>query len=233
MINLPYVTMPDHFVKLLCTNILPSSQVNNNLEMYLNENKDLNILVKKLFIDIDPDGFLGKIISISGWTGIRNRLACAFIDKNQNGSFPDQVLLSKLSDVLNLENKLRHFTPAGYSRAFLLAYYAKLTMVKLNQMEEIHQYTPLVIKDEVIELMKFSKSKSVRIDWLILQLALFESVLGIERLKNFISSEMKFQAIFNMLKPEEQEWFMQNLLVYGASISDYEFFLTDTSIIKE
>lgn len=233
MINLPYITMPDHFVRLLSANILPSSQVNNSLEMYLNDNKDLNVLVRKLFLDIDPEGFLGKIISISGWIGIRNRLACAFMDKLQYGSFPDQVTLNRLSDVLNLENKLRHFTPAGYSRAFLLAYYAKMTLIKLNQMEEVHQYSPLIIKDEVIDLMKFSKSKSVRIDWLILQLALFESVLGIERLKNFLSSEMKFQAIFNMLKPEEQEWFMQNLLVYGASISDYEFFLTDNSIIKE
>lgn len=233
MINLPYINMPDHFVKLLCTNIQPSSQVNNNLEMYLNDHKDLNILVKKVFIDIDPDGFLGKIISISGWAGIRNRLACAFLEKNQTGSFPEHIVLSKLSDVLNLENKLRHFTPAGYSRAFLLAYYSKLTLIKLNQMEEVHQYTPLIIKDEIIELMKFSKSKSVRIDWLILQLTLFESVIGLDRLKSFLSSEMKFQAIFNMLKAEEQEWFMQNLLVYGTSISDYEFFLTDTSIIKE
>ena len=97
-------------------------------------------------------------------------------------------------------------------------------------MEEVHQYSPLVIKEEHIDLMKYSKAKSIKIDWLILQLILFESFLGMDRLKSLLQSEIKFNALFNMLKDEEKELFLENLLKYGASISDYEFFLMDNGL---
>jgi hypothetical protein len=230
MINLPFVSMPEHFVRLLTSNVQNSTAINNNLEIYFTENKDLNVLIKRIFKDIDPDGFLGKIISISGWAGIRNRLAGAFIDFAKNGSYPYEVNVSSVNEIINIENKLRHFTNTGHSRAFLLAFYAKLSMIRLNKMEEVHNYSPLIIKDEHIDLMKYSKSKSVRIDWLILQIALFENILGITTLTNLMKSEVKFQAILNMLSEEEQSWFMENLMTYGASISDFEFFLTDISL---
>jgi hypothetical protein len=225
--------MPDHLVRLLCANIQNTTQTNTNLEMYFNENKDLNILIKKAFKDIDPDGFLGKIVSISGWTGIRNRLSALFLEHLINGKFPETANVTMVNDIINLENKLRHFTPTGYSRIFLLGLYSKMTIFKINQMEEVHNFSPLIIKDEHIELMKYSKSKSVRIDWLVLQIVLFESILGLDRFESLLKSEMKFAAIFNLLEVDEKEYFINNLLTYGASISDYEFFITDNSINKE
>jgi hypothetical protein len=233
MINLPYIAMPDHFVKLLCSNIQNTTQTNNNLEMYINDNRELYIIIKKVFKDIDPDGFLGKIVSVSGWPGIRNRLGSVFIEYALNGFFPDSANINLVNELVTIENKLRHFTAQGYSRAFLLGMYSKMSLIKINQMEEVHQFSPLIITDEHIDLMKFSKSKSVRIDWLILQLVLFENVLGMDTLRNMMKAQMKFAAIFNMLKPEEKEWFMQNMLTYGASILDFEFFMTDTSLAKE
>lgn len=230
MINLPYIDMPDHFVRLLSSNLSNTTTINNNLEMYISENRELNIIIKKIFKDIDPDGFLGKIISISGWPGIRNRLCSSFLEYSMNGYFPDQANVNLLTDIINLENKLRHFTVSGYSRAFLLGYYAKMTQIRLNQMEEVHQYSPLIIRDEHLDLMKFSKAKSIKIDWLILQIVLFESVLGIDRVKSLLQSEIKFNALFNMLKDDEKEWFVENLLTYGSSISDYEFFLIDNNL---
>ena len=233
MINLPYIAMPDHFVKLLCSNIQNTTQINNNLEMYINDNRELNIIIKKVFRDLDPDGFLGKIVSIAGWPGIRNRLASVFIDYAHNGVFAETANINLVNELVNIENKLRHFTVQGYSRAYLLAFYSKMSMIKINQMEEVHHFSPLIISDDHIDLMKFSKSKSVRIDWLMLQLILFENVLGMETLKNLLKGQMKFGAIFNMLKPEEKEWFMQNLLTYGASILDFEFFISDAALMKE
>ena len=123
MINFPYISLPEYYTRLLSSNIQNSTQANNNLEMYINENIELNALVKKIFRDIDPDGFLGKILSISGWNGIRNRLAAVFLEHAMTGRFPDTANLNLVTDLVAVENKLRHFTTPGFNRAFLLAYY--------------------------------------------------------------------------------------------------------------
>jgi hypothetical protein len=150
MFNLPYVSLPEHFTKLLVSNIQNSTANNTNLEMYISENGELNALVKKIFRDIDADGFLGKILSISGWNGIRNRLAAVYIEYAMTGKFPETANLSLVTDIINIENKLRHFTPAGFSRAFLLGFYAKMSLVQIKKMDEAKLFTPLIIRDEHI-----------------------------------------------------------------------------------
>lgn len=228
MINFPYVSLPEHFTRLLVGNIQNSTISNNNLEMYINENKDLNALVKRIFKDIDPDGFLGKIISISGWTGIRNRLAAIFIEHAMTGKFPESANINLVNDLINVENKLRHFTPPGFNRAFLLAFYAKMSLVKINSISDSRELSPLIIKDVHIEFMKYSKAKSIRIDWLMLQLIQYEHFLGVERMQNLLKVETRYAALFSLLSSKEQAQMIENFLTYGASIYDTEIFTTDT-----
>jgi hypothetical protein len=230
MINFPYISLPEYYVRLLTSNIQNSTQVNNNLEMYINDNKDMNALVRKVFRDIDPDGFLGKIISIAGWHGIRNRLAAVFLEHAMTGKFPDTANLSLVSDIINVENKLRHFTPLGFNRAFLLAFYAKMTLIHIKLISDSRELTPLIIKDEHIEFMKLSKAKSERIDWLMLQLVQFEHFLGNDRLEGLLKSETRYAALFSLLSSEEQQQMMNNFMVYGASIFDNAIFTTDVSV---
>lgn len=229
MINFPYVSLPEYYTRLLTSNIQNSTQVNNNLEMYINENKELNALVKKIFRDIDPDGFLGKILSISGWNGIRNRLAAVFLEHAMTGRFPDTANLNLVTDLIAVENKLRHFTPVGFNRAFLLAFYAKMSLIQIKMKSESRDVTPLIIKDEHIEFMKLSKAKSVRIDWLMIQLIQFEHFLGEERLYGLLKNETRYAALFSLLSEEEQTQMMNNSLAYGASIFDSEIFMSDVS----
>jgi hypothetical protein len=229
MINFPYVSLPEYYTRLLVSNIQNSTQVNNNLEMYINDNKELNALVKKIFRDIDPDGFLGKIISISGWPGIRNRLAAVFLEHAMTGKFPDTANLSLVNDIINVENKLRYFTPTGFNRSFLLGFYAKMTMIHLKLISDSRELTPLIIRDEHIEFMKLSKAKSVRIDWVMLQLIQFDHFLGHERLQGLLKNETRYAALFSLLSREEQTQMMKNLMTYGASIFDNEIFTTDVS----
>lgn len=229
MINFPYISLPEYYTRLLVSNIQNSTQVNNNLEMYINDNKELNALVKKIFRDIDPDGFLGKILSISGWTGIRNRLAAVFLEHAMTGKFPETANLSLVTDLINVENKLRHFTPLGFNRAFLLAFYAKMTLIHIKMISDSRELTPLIIKDEHIEFMKLSKAKSVRIDWLMLQLIQFEHFLGRERLEGLLKNETRYAALFSLLSREEQTQMMNNFMTYGASIFDNEVFTSDVS----
>lgn len=230
MINFPYVSLPEYYTRLLSSNIQNSTQVNNNLEMYINENKELNALVKRIFRDIDPDGFLGKILSISGWNGIRNRLAAVFLEHAMTGRFPDTANLNLVTDLISVENKLRHFTPPGFNRAFLLAFYAKMSLIHIKMKSESRDLTPLIIKDEHIEFMKLSKAKSARIDWLMLQLVQFEHFLGEKRLHDLLKNETRYAALFSLLSEEEQTQMMNNALAYGASVFDSEIFTSDVSI---
>lgn len=229
MIKFPYVSLPEYYTRLLSSNIQNSTQVNNNLEMYINDNKEFNALVKKVFRDIDPDGFLGKIISIAGWAGIRNRMAAVFLEHAMTGKFPDTANLSLVNDLVSVENKLRHFTPTGYNRAFLLAFYAKMTLIHIKMISDSRDLSPLIIKDDHIEFMKLSKAKSVRIDWLMFQIIQFEHFLGLDRLHALLKNETRYAALFSLLSPEEQGQMMNNCMTYGASINDPEIFTSDVS----
>lgn len=228
MIIFPFVSLPERFTRLLVSNIQNNSQSNTSLEMYINDSKDLNALVRRIFRDIDPDGFLGKIISISGWSGIRNRLAAVYIEYALTGKFPDTANLSLITDILNIENKLRHFTPAGYSRGFLLGFYAKMALISIKNSSETKN--PLVIKDEHFEFLKWSKAKSIRIDWVMLQLIQYEYFLGRERMNTMLESGVRYESLFALLSLEEQKEMIDNCLVYGASINDQDIFLSDLSV---
>lgn len=231
MINFPYVSLPEYYTRLLVTNIQNTSQGNTNLEMYINENKQLNALIKKIFRDIDPDGFLGKILSIAGWPGIRNRLAAVYLEYAMTGHFPETANLSLVTDIINVENKLRHFTQPGFSRAFLLAFYAKMSLVQMKMTTDTKGHNPLLISDPQIEFMKMSKTKSVRIDWLMIQLIQYEHFLGYERLHNLLKAETRYEALYSLLTEEEKIQMTNNCLTYGASINDTEVFTSDVSSV--
>ena len=229
MFNLPFVSLPEHFTRLLAANIQNSTQSNTNLEIYITENKELNALIKKIFRDIDPDGFLGKILSISGWTGIRNRLAAVYLEYAMTGTFPETANISLVNDLVNIENKLRHFTNTGFSRAFLLGFYAKMTMIH-SKKYQTDSANILIIKDEHIEFMKWSKAKSTRIDWLMLQLIQYDHFLGTERMNTLLQSGSRYESLFALLSTEEQKQVIENCLTYGSSIHDSEIFTSDVTV---
>jgi hypothetical protein len=224
------VSLPEHMTQLLVANIHNSTHNNNKLELYLNDHKELNVLVRKIFKDIDPDGFLGKIISIAGWVGIRNRLAAVYIEYAMTGKFPDVANLN-LSGIVNIENKLRHFTPIGFSRAFLLGFYAQMALIQIKKSSDPDnlkgKIVPLIIKDEHIEFMKYSKSKSTRIDWVMLQLIQFDHFLGTERMNTLLQAGLRYESFFSLLSNDEQRKVIENCLIYGSSISDTEVFTSN------
>lgn len=233
MIHFPFISLPEHFTKLLVANIQNSTANNTNLELYINENKELNALVKRIFRDIDPDGFLGKILSISGWNGIRNRLAAVYLEYAMTGVFPDTANLNLVTDIINIENKLRHFTTPGFSRAFLLGFYAKMTLIHVKKIsddvEDEEAVSPLIITDDHIEFMKHSKAKSTRIDWLMLELIQYDHFLGTERVNTMLSAGSRYEAMFAQLSADEQQQMIENYMTYGASINDTDIFLADVS----
>ena len=160
--------------------------------------------------------------------GIRNRLAAVYLEYAITGSFPEVANLSLVNDLVTLENKLRHFTSVGYSRSFLLGFYSKMSMIHLQKINNIEDYSPLIIKDEHLDYMKFSKTKSIRIDWLVFQLVQFDYFFGRERMNSLLSAGTRYDALFSLLMHNEQKVMIENCLSYGASIGDQEFFLNNS-----
>lgn len=227
MINFPYISLPDYYTRLLSGNYQQSLSSNLALESYITENKEMAAIVKKIFRDIDNEGFLGKIISVAGWTGIRNRLAAAYIEKSITGKYPEIVDLKLVSDILDIDNHLRHFAPGGYHRGFLLGFYAKMTQIYIENLSDSREINPLVINNEHLELMRYSKGKSIKIDWLLFQLVQFQHFYGKKRLESFLDTGTDYEAFFNLLSPNEQKQFLDNVMTYASSINDTEIFLTD------
>ncbi len=216
-LNLPFVQMPDYYTRLLVANIQNNTATNTNLEMYFADHPHLSALIKKIFKDIDAEGFIGKILLINGFTGIRNRLASAFIEHASTGIFPEQVNQNLIKEALQLEHNWRHFTPQGFSRGFLLGFYLKMASVS-------NRISANLIQDRHLEYMKLSQGKSQRIDWLMLSVLHFDYFLGPERYMSCIKAQMNFDAIYATLSEEEKRVMCLNMLAYGSSIGDMSFF---------
>jgi hypothetical protein len=99
---------------------------------------------------------------------------------------------------------------------------------KLENTTNIENYSAFIIKDEHLEYMKFSKSKSVRIDWLMFQLIQFDFFLGHERMTSLLKSGTRYEALFSMLLANEQKIVIENCLRYGTSIGDKDIFLSNS-----
>jgi ribonucleotide reductase beta subunit family protein with ferritin-like domain len=136
-----------------------------------------------------------------------------------------------VTDIINIENKLRHFTPQGYSRSFLLGFYAKLSLIHIKKMNETMDLSPLIIRDEHIEFMKWSKAKSARIDWLLLQLIQYDHFFGTERMNALLQSGSRYESLFALLSANEQKQVIENCMTYGSSINDSDIFLTDVTTL--
>lgn len=211
--------MPDYYNRLLVANIQNNTQTNTNLEIYIADHPHMSQLIKKIFKDIDAEGFVGKILTVNGFVGIRNRLASAYIEHAATGSFPEVVNQTVIQDALYLEHNWRHFTPQGHSRAFMLGFYLKLASIESKISSQLFQ-------DRHLEYMKISKGKSVRIDWLMLLTLHFDFFLGHERYLNAVQSQLSFDAIISLLTEDERTLMLSNLLAYASSIQDLDFFTT-------
>lgn len=229
MINLPYVTLPDYFTGLLSSDGFNSQQGNLALESYINKNPGMSALIKRICRDVDAEGFLGKIIAQLGWVGIRNRLACAFLERMKIDKFPDVVNLNLINDLIELENQLRDYTAGNSHRAFMLGFYAKMSSLSLRNLKDKEEYTPLVIHKRVLDLLEHSHSKSKRIDWLIFELIHFDYFLGNKRMNSLIEKKTDYEHLYALLSDEEKDQFLKNILTYAASIGDEDIFIKDIS----
>lgn len=192
------------------------------------ESPFLKLMVPKLFGRYMKGNNMESMLNALGWNGFRDRLTSMYIYKALKGNFPTELVESCIADIKKFENELIDFAPEGHSRIFMLAVYLKLCEIKFNSEHQYINDQLLVVKPVIKRILEMGTQKSVKADWLILTLMNIVEIVDEEVLINTINNHNgNFYKVLGLLKEEEKEKVMTNLLAYGASINDNDMFIYD------
>lgn len=222
----PFVNLPDHFTSLLCVNMQSSGKNFNGLAVYISERKGFLTQFLRLFSDIDTSGNIDKIVKSLGWHGVRDRLACLYIENLINGEFPDTVTPGNCYGILGFEDRLKPHSIGGFSRGFLLGFYLKIASIELS-LKGDSSANQLMDMEEVFEVLALSNARTVQIDILALLIKHLIFFLGKDEIIEGINSGKKYKDFYKLLSDTQQSLLMSNLLSYGASINEKELFVSD------
>jgi hypothetical protein len=220
--HLPHVVLPYEYCHLLKTNL----SVSNSFTIILDKvasNKSLYCSVEKLFKKFDDGRGFEKTMSGLGWNNFRDRLGSIYLYRYLNGKFPTKIDLKLTDDIKQFENQFYHLEINGYSRLFLLGFYLKFANL-LSKNKNVGSIG-FKIPDEVDIILRLSKIKSEKIDWLILIVTHLIWGLGYNTLLTSIASGKKIDELYDLLEPRIRKIMFDNLLAYGTSIQEHDFFL--------
>ncbi len=217
MINFRYVDIPRVILPLLKSNMTSTGPLFLKLPHYFKENAFLSYLAETKLSDLDDQGRPEKMVTSIGWLGLRNRLIRHFLEEK----YPELEKLPMAEEwPLKFAMKADDYSLPGYSRGLLLGLYFYID--GLNQGLE-YQMTDLV-PPSIFELMDQMNGRKPEVDWLILILLHLNEFLGPQKLESLIQAGMGFNKIHSQLSFEDQETMARNLLKYGASIGEKDFF---------
>ena len=220
----PMVNLPYQFTSLLRANIQIGGQSLENIRMFINSQKSMVFLINLIFQDLGKKLELGSIIKAVGWTGFRDRMTNAYVDYALYGEFPTRPNTRNISSIIDLEEELKPFTVAGFSRGYLLGFYLRMAQIQMEKRGKDFS----ILSDELIKMLKLSKIKIVKVDWLLLCLYHLEGYLGRDLLLAEMNKSQNFENLFGKLTEEQKSVMMGNLLSYGYSIGDHEIFYSKT-----
>lgn len=228
MIEYPFVVLPDDLTHLLKVNMQSTSKGFGGIKSYVIERPGMTRLVQDGFADIDPQGRVEHIIKAVGWFGMRDRLANIYLTKLFTGNFPEKAPENYIDDILVFEDKFKAHTVDGFSRAFLLAFYLKYSLVELDSASLMDKSCEdLVATSDLVALTKLARSRVIKIDWLLLVLNHFVTFLSVERCTDELKKKGRFDSLWESLDEDQKELMTSNLMAYGASIQDSELFVSD------
>jgi hypothetical protein len=147
-----------------------------------------------------------------------------YVDYALTGEFPTRPNIHNIASIIDLEEEVKSYTVAGFSRGFLLGFYLRMAEIQMEQQGRDFA----IVTDELIDIFKKSKIKIVKLDWLLLSLYHLEGYLGRELLLDEIDKGIKFEKLYKKLTEEQKSVMMGNLLSYGYSIGDHEIFYSKT-----
>lgn len=221
--QLRFVSTPNAYFKLLRMNMQKSEKIHQHIKLFVEKNKDLQGLILNGLTDIDEHQRLDKILVSLGWFGLRDRLAAHYLYYQNHNSYAVNAHLDLVEDILKFEKRFISYTVEGYSRSFMLGLYLKMQKVYLQDFLSSSEI--FAITDESFEILSLSKIKTLPIDWLTLSIEHFKSFYGKEELHRMLLDGCTYEILFEKLNDEQQYIYLNNMVVYGASIGEQSPFL--------
>lgn len=213
----PY-KLPDELVFLLKSNLTHDKDIFSFIYETLEDNQSLQYIFNHTFSYVEGERNFKEMMKSLGWLHFRDRLSALYLNRIKDGKYPTQIDSSLINDMLILEQRLEDNTIQSVSRSYLLGFY--LTSLKLTD-----DYFSARIPRVVFDLLKLSKTRIERIDWMLLLLWHFAIYLGEKYLHQSIVNERKtYKDLYQELSEDQQKKMMTNFLHYAYSINDGELF---------
>jgi hypothetical protein len=222
--DFPMVNLPYQFTSLLRANMQVGGNSLDNIRVFINSQKSMVVLINLIFQDLGKKLEIGSIIKAVGWTGFRDRITNAYVDYALTGEFPSKPNIHNISSIIDLEEDVKPYSVAGFSRGYLLGFYLRMAQIQMEQTGKDFS----IVTDELIKILKLSKIKIVKVDWLLLSLYHLEGYLGRDLLLSAIDKGVRFEKLYEKLTEDQMSVMMRNLLSYGYSIGDHEIFYSKT-----
>lgn len=224
MFHFPYALLPDGFTHLLRVNMQSSSKGFTGLKDYFIQRPDMSYLLKNCFQDIDESGNVDRIMKAVGWFGMRDRLASIYLYRLENGSYPKNSPGNTCEDILKFEEQFKRHTVDGYSRVFLLAFYAKFM---LKDQKNTRPFFDYLEAESLLKCLQAGKSRAIKIDWLCVTLFHFNHFFGYEQCVEYLKKGTSFKNLWTKLSDEQQMSMTQSMMAYGAAINEPDLFVSD------
>ena len=214
------LSLPNDFTHLLKIDIHKKGSLINFLNSYVLDKRSLYVLVEKYLTksgNANGDG-LENFFHSTSWYNLRAKIASIYIGYKEEGNWPDKINPSYVDELLLFEEKIKRYSVDGYSRGFLFAFYLKMIQVHLKKTNSFFPFS-------IINLLPLTKSKSIKIDWLLLILFKFYQFFGEKKLTENLKMGISFEKNFRALSSEQKEEFFNEGLSYAYSINDKETLL--------
>ena len=222
--RLLYVNLPTEFIGLLKLNLNGPTTILKITEV-ISKSPALYLSLGRALKEFDDGRGLEKTLVNLSWPNLRDRMAGFYIFKYLHGNFPHHTNTSVVNDIRKFENRFLDYSTNGSTRAFLLGFY--LRFCNLKNLNNSDYKEELFISDEIDVLLKLSQMKVDKIDWMILILSHLNKEMGFKNLLNSLSIGRKFDDLYLDISPVGRKDMFNNLLAYGASINEPDFFVSD------
>jgi hypothetical protein len=222
---LPPISLPRELCQLLCSNMNASVDSSAIIQNFINERPAFRFFIEEKFKEFDKKKRMDYIIQSLGWNGFRDRLANLYLHHILHHKFPHRTSTQHIQELGRLEQRISQYSVEGYSRGFLLAFY--LLCVRLTQRKEdpSNQGPSELFSRKLIDLMKYSHTRIIKVDWVLLLLLHYEHFLGHESLKGALQvPNFSYQKLYEELTPGQRQTMNENLLTYAFSIHEADMF---------
>jgi hypothetical protein len=221
-LHFPFIPLPQESLILFKTNFSSSPSPASVIEI-LKDNRAFYRVLEVSLSEFSDGQNLEKAIKVLGWSNFKERMTSLYVHKVIYGEYPSKTQIQLIEDIKHFENQFRDHSVTGFSRLFLLGFYLKLANMELQYSEE--HSTDIILGPEINTILKMSQGRSEKIDWLLLIIYHFNIFLGTEVLLGLLKKSKSFEDIYALLLPKQLTVLANNMLAYGASIQESDFFL--------